>query len=138
VIVGSFCASGNFFLRIICFDILGLSADMSYIIAYCTFMTVAFFAYKKFIFVLTDLPIQKQGIRFILVNLMMLPITFNLFFWLANIFNNYNFGYYSELLAHLIALAAPPLITFTLHRLVSFKNVVEYKKIIGKDLNRKF
>ena len=97
-------------------------------------MAVAFFAYRKFIFVLTDLPIQKQGIRFILVNLLMLPITFNLFFWLANIFNNYNFGYSSELLAHFIALATPPIITFTLHKLISFKNMVEFRKIIGKDL----
>ena len=120
LIAGGLSALLNFLTRLILrpyFDII-LSAAFSYTAA----LICAFFLYRKFVFPYSNVPMNIQGKKFLLIQIACMPIVILIFSLMAGFFTSIGFGIYSEPLAHAISIGMPALITFLLYKLIVFIN----------------
>lgn len=118
---GCIGAFSNWSLRIIFFNLIGISSSASFLIAYLISLCISFLLYKNLVFPYSDISIKTQAQRFLLINFSFLPIVFVMFNLLTPLFKRLNFGEYSQPIAHIFVLGLPALITFLLYKFFAFK-----------------
>ena len=106
-------ALSNWTLRIVFFNVLGTSSNLSFFLAYVISLCVAFLLYKNLVFPYSDISAKKQVQRFLLIN-----FSFN---FLTPLFAGLGFRDYSQPIAHIFVLGLPALITFLLYKFFAFK-----------------
>ena len=115
----------NWTLRIVFFNVLDVSSNLSFFLAYVISMFVAFLLYKNLVFPHSDISVKNQAQRFLLINFLFLPVVFVGFNFLIPLFAGLGFGDYSQPIAHIFVLGLPPLITFLLYKFFAFKKDAE-------------
>ena len=93
----------------------------SAIFAYILALIFAFFLYRRYVFPHSDLPIQQQSIRFLIINTCFMPIVLLSFQSLTVLFESYGFALIAEPLAHAISIGFPAFITFLLYKFIAFR-----------------
>lgn len=118
---GCFGALSNWSLRLVFFNLLGISSNISFFIAYVISLCISFLLYKNLVFPYSDIPVKTQAQRFLMINLSFLPIVFVMFNFLTLLFIGLGFGDYSQPIAHIFVLGLPALITFLLYKFFAFR-----------------
>lgn len=121
VFAGCIGAFANFSIRIILFNYLGFSSNISFISAYLISLFIAFLLYQNLVFPYSDVPANKQGQRFLIINFSFLPIVLFTFDFLTAVLLKNNLGNFAEPIAHIFVLGFPALITFLLYKFFAFK-----------------
>ena len=119
---GSAGALINWSLRLVFFNLLGISSNISFCMAYGISLCIAFLLYRKLVFPYSDIPLETQAQRFLMINMAFLPIVIVLFNFLTLLFIELSFGEYSQPIAHIFVLGLPALITFLFYKFYAFKN----------------
>ena len=118
-------ALSNWTLRIVFFNVLDASSNLSFFLAYVISLFVAFLLYKNLVFPYSDISAKKQVQRFLLINFSFLPVVFVGFNFLTRLFAGLGFRDYSQPIAHIFVLGLPALITFLLYKFFAFKKDAE-------------
>ncbi len=119
---GSVGALLNWSLRLVFFNLLGISSNISFLMAYVISLCIAFLLYRNLVFPYSDIPVKTQAQRFLMINLSFLPIVFVLFNLLTLLFIKLSLGDYSQPIAHIFVLGLPALITFLFYKFFAFRN----------------
>ena len=116
---GTTAAFFHWSIRIILRNFFGFQTAA--ITAYFFGIIIAFLLYRKFVFPLSEIPIEKQGIRFLIVNFTFAPFVLYAFYYLTASLYQMGLDIYVEEIAHFISLALPPLFTFLCYKFFAFK-----------------
>ena len=119
LIVGSSCAAANILARVI-FDI-RFSYSTSVVLAFCVGFSLAFFLNYKYVFPKATKTIFQQIKNFFLINTFFLPIVWFSSVALQEVFINFAFISYPNLVAHIFAVSIPVLASFLIYKFSIFK-----------------
>nr|VFJ67898.1 MAG: Putative flippase GtrA (transmembrane translocase of bactoprenol-linked glucose) [Candidatus Kentron sp. FW] len=121
VAVGGLAASLNWVSRIILGNWMPFSAAV--IFAYAIGMIVAFMLNSLFVFPTSRKPKNRQARDFIIVNLVFLPVVWVVSTILEPVFRSFWMVSYSQAMAHGIAIAVPPFLTFLFYKFFAFEDI---------------
>ena len=109
----------HWLIRIIFRNFFGFQT--SAIMAYMCAIAIAFILYRSYVFPLSVTPVNKQSIRFLLINFSVSPFVLYAFRSITVFLYQSGFESYVEETAHLMSLTLPPLITFLCYKFFAFK-----------------
>ena len=98
-----------------------LSFQNSAILAYLCAIAIAFSLYRVYVFPLSEVPINKQSVRFLIINFSFSPFVLYAFRFLTVSLYQFGLETYVEETAHFISLALPPMLTFLCYKFFAFK-----------------
>ena len=119
VACGTIAATLHWIIRIILRNYFGFQT--SAIMAYLCAIAIAFSLYRIYVFPLSSTPINKQSIRFLIINFSFSPFVLYAFRSITVFLYQHGFELYIEETAHFISLALPPLLTFLCYKFFAFK-----------------
>jgi len=90
-------------------------------LAYCVGMATAFALNKIFVFPKSDIPVEVQVRRFVIINLSFLPVVWAGSLIFSTALKAMGIKEYSDEIGHAASLALPMLATFLLYKFVAFK-----------------
>ena len=115
---GGIAALVNFVSRIILN--LWISFEASVVIAYIIGMVVAYLLFRKIVFK-KDVPIIKSSIKFVIVNIVGIILTYYVSVYMYFILKNYDIMFVKEI-SHFVGISVPAISSFIGHKYFSFKN----------------
>ena len=119
IFVGVTAASVNWISRYLMATWISFSPAVP--LAYCVGMTTAFALNKILVFPKSDIPVEVQVRRFIIINLSFLPVVWGCSLIFSTALKAMGIKEYSDEIGHAASLALPMLATFLLYKFVAFK-----------------
>ena len=98
-----------------------ISFSLAVPLAYCVGMATAFILNKKLVFPKSDIPVDVQVRRFVIINLSFLPVVWAGSLIFSTALKAMGIKEYSDEIGHAASLALPMLATFLLYKFVAFK-----------------
>jgi len=119
IICGTIAAICHWSIRIVLRNF--LSFQNSAILAYLCGIAIAFSLYRIYVFPLSEIPINNQSIRFLIINFSFAPFVIYAFRSITIFLYQSGFESYVEETAHFISLTLPPILTFLCYKFFAFK-----------------
>ncbi len=96
--------------------------NISVLLAYFFGIGSAYVLNRIFVFPNSQKPIHEQIYKFLLINILFLPVVWFFSVFIYSLFLNFSISFYPAAIAHGIAVSLPMLLTFILYKFFAFED----------------